>query len=1091
MTVDVITASAGAGKTYTLAEEMLQAIERGSARPDAIVAITYTNKAAAELGRRLRRRLLTAGRPLDAARVRDGYLGTVHSVCQRLIAELAFEAGSSPYPAPAPESYSARLFREVVGEVTHNAVAELGPLVEVLALQGNDKSRSQYGSKSWRDFLEQMVGSARENRLGAAELRASCEHSVRELRDLLAEPRGSADERDQEIFQHVPGVLAWIEDEIAAQLTKKGKATKKALDQQDWANKLARSIERGQKPPWSDLAAVFGDLWSAAKCEPGIGDLRSALADHLSHPRLHAELEELLAQVFDHAAKVGEAFVARKKSERLLDFEDMLAQAADVLSRPEARARLAGRIDLVMVDEFQDTSPVQLEVVLALSSLAERTVWVGDEKQAIFGFQGSDPALMGAAAAASLDGRKPRVLDHNFRSRPPLVRFCSEVFASALEHRGVQREQVVLEPACPEPPTLEGAPALRLWRTTKDPSRPRSKANEALGIARHARRLLRDGAVLVREATSDPTQVAPTRPARPGDIAVLARRNKDCHAIARALEAAGVPARVAEQGLGATPEALILRAGLALLADPRDTLAAAEIAWFTGTVSDPERWLEGRIAASAKAKADRTHDIAFPEVEPLVRLRALAQQARQQTPEEAILTVYDALDLPESALAWADPHRHFANLEALRAVACDYQDTCAARRSAATIAGLVRHLGDLPSEVEQALPTTDDAVRVLTYHKAKGLEWPIVVCATLGETRDPSFFGVRVQPAPSFDIAAPLAGRELRWWPWPYGAKAKGLSLADNAAGTTIATELIERDRAERARLLYVGFTRARDHLVLSAVEAKAGMATSWLDQLVDTTTQPVLDLPWTSDGTQTVVVGGERWDVVVGAEPSAAPTDASSVAHAASWFQRPRHRTERTAQRIRPSSQTLSDAAREQVTIAQVVSLGARQPLGVHAMEMAAAGDAIHGFLAAGPAGEASSRVELAAALLRHHGLTGRIAPQTVIDMADHFHRWLDDYAPGARLPEWPVRWVRDDGRVLNGDIDLLVPYGEGWLLLDHKSTRATTATRDEKLRTWAGQLAAYRAAVEKATGKPVVEVWVHLPVGGEVVRLEIPREG
>jgi ATP-dependent helicase/nuclease subunit A len=111
------------------------------------------------------------------------------------------------------------------------------------------------------------------------------------------------------------------------------------------------------------------------------------------------------------------------------------------------------------------------------------------------------------------------------------------------------------------------------------------------------------------------------------------------------------------------------------------------------------------------------------------------------------------------------------------------------------------------------------------------------------------------------------------------------------------------------------------------------------------------------------------------------------------------------------------------------------------------------------------------------------------VVAMADRFHRWLEGHAPGPRCPEWPVRWVRDDGRVLSGDIDLLVPYGDGWLLIDHKSFPGDTRRRDGMLRKWAGQLSAYRAAVEAATGKPVEEVWVHLPVRGEVVRLEIPR--
>jgi superfamily I DNA/RNA helicase len=105
MTTTVISASAGAGKTYSLTEKLVEAIRDQGVRPEAVVAITYTNKAAAELARRLRRRLLDAGMGEHAARVRDGYLGTVHSVCQRILADLAFEAGVSPFPAVAPEAW--------------------------------------------------------------------------------------------------------------------------------------------------------------------------------------------------------------------------------------------------------------------------------------------------------------------------------------------------------------------------------------------------------------------------------------------------------------------------------------------------------------------------------------------------------------------------------------------------------------------------------------------------------------------------------------------------------------------------------------------------------------------------------------------------------------------------------------------------------------------------------------------------------------------------------------------------------------------------------------------------------------------------
>jgi len=106
-------------------------------------------------------------------------------------------------------------------------------------------------------------------------------------------------------------------------------------------------------------------------------------------------------------------------------------------------------------------------------------------------------------------------------------------------------------------------------------------------------------------------------------------------------------------------------------------------------------------------------------------------------------------------------------------------------------------------------------------------------------------------------------------------------------------------------------------------------------------------------------------------------------------------------------------------------------------------------------------------------------------VTITDRFEGWLAAHAPGPRHPEWPVRWRQTDGRVLSGDIDLLVGLDDGWLLLDHKSFPGDQAGLETRVVKWAGQLAAYGEAVAAASGRPVREYWVHLPMRGEVVRI------
>lgn len=1087
MNIEVIHASAGSGKTYALADRLQKAIEEGSARPDRLVAITYTNRAAAELSRRLRRRLVESGHADAAARIRDGYLGTVHSVCQRLIGDLAFEAGSSPFPEPAPEALCDALFAEVTGEVLEPSLDRLGQLAEVLGLKVDDGRVAIWRRRrSWRDVLRAIVDADRENRLGAAILRKGAQHSANGMKELLGPAQGTAEDRDTGLLADLAGIRAWVEAENAAT----GDNTTGVMqDLERWTRGLSRSVSRGRSPAWGDLASIM-TKWSAKKYEPVVGGLRAAFADHLTHPRFHTEIETIIREIFRHASRVQDAFVARKQAERLLDFGDMLAQAADLLRCRPAREALDGRIDLLMVDEFQDTSPVQLEVILALAELAPRTVWVGDRKQAIFGFQGSDPGLIEQATKSALEGRRPEVLELNYRSRPPLVHFCSELFAAALEPLGFSPREVALEPACPEPLELRDEPALHFWATTIDDRAPRAKPKESAGIARQVRALLDEGRIKVRATAPDPTQVAEVRAARPGDVAVLARTNSECQEIARALTAVGVVAMVAQDNLGATPEAKVLRAGLALIADPHDRLAAAEVLWFTSSVPDPDEWLGRRIAEHSEANERGEADLAFPE-EPLLKgLRERARASADWSPGEAVLAVLDELNLPERVLGWPDPQRRFANLEALRGVAREYEDTCRVLGSAATVAGLVRYLDDLPQTTTQALPTDLDAVQVLTYHKAKGLEWPVVICASMGKVFTDDPFDVRVIAADEFDLEHPLAGRTIRWWPWPYGAKSSGLELGDRARNTPIARAAEARSLAENVRLLYVGFTRARDHLVLSSVRHKSG-GTAWLDLLVDRDGHPLLTPPWDAKGRTVAHIQESRWDCDVRSQLGSAIESVPKAQRETLWFVRPDSRTARASQVIRPSEQILLEAAQDQVTIADVVQLGPRPKLQIDADGMTALGDVVHRYLAATLFRSGEDHQIDPGQLLHAYGLDGQVSADAIRELTRAFDRWIDGHAPGSRYPEWPVRWKRPDGRVLLGEIDLLVPLDGGWLILDHKSFPGNTEQRDRRIGDWAGQLAAYREAVEAATDGEVKETWVHLPIRGEVVRLDIPPRG
>jgi ATP-dependent exoDNAse (exonuclease V) beta subunit len=1081
--IDVVSASAGTGKTHRLTEELVAALLDGSARPEGVVAITYTVKAAGELASRIRARLLAAGRADLAARVRDGYLGTIHAVCQRLLREAALEAGLSPFLEPIPESERRRLFSLAVAAVAAGREGELNALARRLELE------------DWKEPLLAIVDAARTNGLDAAGLAASAARSREGLERLLGAPDPRVD--------HLAALRAALA-RLLPKLDELAQGTVKAdKDRRAAARRLQAALDRGQLPSWKSqvqLAASVG----TKKLAPFAGELVALVDGHLGGAAFRDDLLGLQAALFELAGRALQVFVDEKAAAGVIDFGDMLALARELLDRPAVQAALRARLDLVLVDEFQDTSPLQLAVVGALGGLARRSVWVGDRKQAIFGFQGSDPDLMTAAAQAALGARRPDILATSHRSRPPLVDLCSALFARALAPHGFPPEQVALTAAAPDPAPLAGQPAFECWRWPAGTVEVDGEAvtpHEADAIADGVARLLADPP-RVRERGA-PAGAA-TRPASRRDLAVLARSNGRCREIAAALAARGIPAKVSLSGLTATPEAVLARAALALLADPADGVAALEVGWLGGGAGgDPDGWLSGRLAEMAawRAAADRARQagervpprpLAFAADPRVAALRAAATEAARCSPAEALDLALRQAAVAEHVRSWPAPGQRLANLEALRGEALAYEQLCAAQRTAGTVLGLVAHLAQLgdgsDEEGRQAAPGGEDAVTVATWHKAKGLEWPVVVLSQLDFARERSVFEPSVEPAGSFDFARPLEGRWIRWWPWPYGRMSSGLALLDRARRTAEAARTLERDRRERLRLLYVGFTRPRDLLVLCAgVTAKGVVRQEALQLLRDGDGAPLLEAPFQAPpGAARLVAAGQGWPCTV-RELSGLPLPPAAAARGATRWYAAAPAGPRPRETVNPSAEPLDGEAR----ILQVTRLGGRHEVTASADLAGPVGDAIHAFLAADRPGDAAARGAMASRLLAGFGVAGAVAPGTLLAAADALRRWLDARWPGAAwFREWPVRarLAGEPARLLVGEVDLFLELPDGFVLVDHKSFPGGAEERDRRLlEAYAPQLRWYARALKQALGKPLRGAFIHLPVRGEVAELDL----
>lgn len=1083
MKVDVVSASAGTGKTWRLSQDVTEVLLSGAARPEGVVAITYTTKAAGELESRIRTVLLEKGRPDLAGRVRDGYIGTIHSVCQRLLRDFALETGLSPYLEPIPDSQRQRLFDESLSQVLPGRLDDLAPVARRLSLD------------DWSPVVRQVVDAARENGLDGDALRASRDRSRDSLLGLLPPATLSAEAYTRKLGEEVEAVAP----ELAARA--EAEDTGAARDRADVAASLRASIRRQGLPAWADQLPAL-KLGGTKKLQPIVGGLVSLVDHHLETGAFRADVSAFVEAVFDVAALALDTFDRAKRAARVIDFADMLALAAQTLGQAGVQDALRSRLDLVLVDEFQDTSPMQLEVVMRIGALARRSIWVGDRKQAIFSFQGSDPELMSRAMAHAVGSGTRDILSRSYRSRPDLVAFTSEVFAAAMARHGYEREEVALTAEKVDPPAMAAQPVVEAWSWepgSVDVGNRKVSATEAHACADGVAALLAAG-TLVRDRLTEQA-----RPAGHRDVAVLSRTNQQCQDLAAALRERGIPALVSLGGLMATPEAVLARAAVSLLSDPEDGVAAMEVSYLSGSAGlAPDAWMTTRLETvrtwrEERERAREAGTKAPPLAPPfeddarVAALRRLRDLARQLSPSEAFDRAVATVDLLSLCRTWPDPAQRLANVEAVRAEARAYEDLCRVRRSACTVAGLVEHLHAIEGEKDsdrQAIASDEDAVVVSTWHGAKGLEWPVVVLASLGDPRAPSPFGLHVEPAPEFDPTAPLRDRWLRYWPWPYGKRSAGNRLEPLASASPEGLRVADRLEREHLRLLYVGFTRARDLLVLLAQDhPRNGPRTGALEALADADRRPVVTFPFPADaGDSEVEVGGRRFRCTV-RRPSGLPPEVTSAAEAPRRWYDAAPAVERPPEILNPSSEPLRVAA--SARIVRVDPLAGRVELRVTSDRMGPLGDAIHGFLAADPGGDPAARRAIAARLLDAFDVASAVDPGALLKAADALRAFLDRrFAGAAWRREWPVRArLVEEGqaRLLRGEVDLFLELPDGFVLLDHKSFPGGEAQRNERALAYGVQLALYARSLEKALGKPLRAAFVHLPVRGEILELDL----
>ena len=1078
--IEFTTASAGSGKTFRLVEIVAEAIEDGSARPQGIVATTFTVAAANELRERLAAKFYEAGHYQDAVLLGSGMIGTVHGICLDLLSRFSLQAGISPEVTILDDTQSqillSRAFDTILSGDEEKCLYQLSTRLA--------QTDAQTGTHHYRRAIPKIVADARSNDIDPVALPAMGVASWQEMKAALPAP--TSEDLDAALAAAIKGALQEIDPSSTVGVVQ----TYRQLLLQS-----ARSL-KNEKLGWADWnklsTASPGSGKANAHIAPPVQEIASRLGEH---PRFHEDHEAYLTLLFKTARHLADQFGVLKLESGAADFADLEKEALDLLTHSEeVRSILTDEIDLLVVDEFQDTSPIQLALFSRLAECAKRVVWVGDVKQAIYGFRGADPELIISAVAGA---EKAGTLGKSWRSTPDLVQLVNELFAKAFEeHLGLPREEVTLTAHRQTHP--DALPSLRIAKVTSGECTQKGEPKRLKNEHRHSatadaiQAFLTSGERVIDKASVTLANPAGTlRPVTARDIAVLVRTGDHAKALASELRARGIDVSLSTPGLLATPECQLALACLRVLVDPRDSLATAEVIALEAQHS-PETWLSDRLSYLQKRDALATGEtppdwgingaIASPSINSL-----LSTRGQHHLTTLSPLALYDlahsAADVPRLTSAWGPTQQRteqrLANLSRLREFIHEYQNTAHSTGAPVTLNGLFGWLTDLADDygTNEALDKGPidpeiDAVHIGTYHGAKGLEWPVVFATDLDTDTRTRLFSLRPHSdVMTLDLANPLVGRSLRLWVHPFG-KSKAVLLERLHASPT-GKQAHSTALSEDLRLLYVGLTRARDTLVLVHDPATSP---SWLD-LADTQDLLAKQGAFTlGEATIPCSVTSQTYEPLL-----STPGVTASIQVPI----RARIRTPRPERLITPSSrEPIADAAvLESLEFGQALDI----PSTINARDY---GDAMHRIIAAEIQNPGHlDRISRATRLLAHWGLEKHLTPEQVLTTIDAYRQWIEDkFSPTRQLIEVPFSHTTPAGQQATGFIDHLLLTSSGPVILDHKIYPGPKSNWEQTALSYSGQLNLYQQVVSaKYSDGPAADCWIHLVSSGAAVRVSV----
>lgn len=1136
----IVEAAAGTGKTTELVGRIVALIERERASIGQIVAVTFSEKAAGELKLRLREELERArsraaspdaSRLLDAAvhDFEEAHISTIHTFCADLLRERPVEAGVDPSFAVLTDTQADRLFNEVFSSWLH----------EQLAKPEEGVRRSLRRPVKWR-FDD-------DNEDGPIERLRSAARGLREWRDHDAPWRRPVYDRKGEI-RLLTAQLNSFADLTAKPIKRDDKlsvsfaaARQTSVDLERQRRMVGDMVPDGTWDGWEAALVGLAENRDFANPRKGTGAAFAIGVTRDQALAAHADLlqalrgfrdradADLAALLHEEMRECLQRYELRKQEAGSLDFLDLLIKARDLVCDNEAvRQEFRRRFRVILVDEFQDTDPLQADLLLSLAGGDDGKVRpgalfiVGDPKQSIYRFRRADVgAYRRIADDLGEDGATPVTLQTSFRSVPPIQHFVNAAFRDDMDgdRASLQAEYVPLLPHRPDAADQPAVVALPIaYPYGKSMYGPPQVTQTALNEAQPAA----IGAFIAWMLSPDCSWTVPEGKGRrkivASDVCLLFRRflhfGKDItREYVESLEGRGIAhLLVGGKTFHEREEVDAIRTALTAIEWPEDELSVYATLHGPLFAIGEEELLEYHAVARA------FHPYRVPKelperLEPITKaLNALRElhAARNHRPVADTIGRLIAMTRAHAGfILWRGGEQVLANVLYISDLARRYE-----AEGGLSFRGFVDMLHDASSRADSPeapiLEEGSDGVRLMTVHKAKGLEFPVVVLADIAcklSLDDASRY---------LDPQKKLCAVRIGGW--------SPLDLQDHNA------EEAKRDEAEGIRLAYVAATRARDLLIVPAV-GDGPYDKGWVRPL-NRALYPPRDRWQSPNSARGVPLFKGKQTIMPDARADGQPVDdtvrpgtyqltdpESGQAYSVVWWDpqllqtalddaRGLRREELIAKsasaedvaadranydrwrEARAAVQTAGSAASMQVATATQVSGQAAKPKHVIAIEDAGFGairpsgkrfgTLVHAVLATLPldatAGDAGELAALHAKMFAASDEERDAAAAIAARVLQHPRMAAARVAEAAGRRVWrevPVSLRLDEEpggvpQIIDGQVDLAYETESGWVIVDFKTDIEIASAQDA----YQQQVALYVEAVQRATGKPATGV-------------------